>query len=152
VACGTARYIPTLSEIKDVRYLGIDTSSIHVSRNIRDYPNMQFILADGLQPGTIPNCDVIIASHFIEHIEDPLQFLLKIKSLCRKIIIEVPDFSSDPINAVSFHVNAPWWTDRDHQREFSEETLGALLAKAGYKFLDRKLFGGTLAVVAFPIF
>jgi len=150
VACGTARYLPILSKIGEVSYLGIDSSPIHVSRNIRDYPNVQFVLADGLQPGTIPNCDVIIASHFIEHLDKPLDFLLDIKSLCGKVIIEVPDFFADPVNIVAFRVDAPWWTDTDHRREYSERLIDALLLQSGYTILAKKFSGGTIAVVAIP--
>jgi SAM-dependent methyltransferase len=148
VACGTARYYPTILAIGGVQYLGIDSSSLHISRNMNSMPDGQFINANCLEEGVIPECDVIIASHFIEHIENPLDFLLKIKNRCSKLIIEVPDFYSDPINLVSFNLGTPWWTDRDHFREYSEVSLEALLIEAGYKLLDQKISGGTIAVVA----
>jgi SAM-dependent methyltransferase len=150
VACGTARYFPTISEISGAHYLGIDSSSLHISRNIAKHPRGQFKQANCLEKEVIPKCDVIIASHFIEHLENPLQFLLLIKERCSKLIIEVPDFFSDPINLVSHNLNTPWWSDSDHQREYSEITLENLLIEADFKIINRKIFGGTIGVVAVP--
>lgn len=150
IACGTARYYPAILEINNAQYLGIDSSPLHISRNIENYPEGRFMTADCLQKGVIPKCDVIIASHFIEHLENPFDFLLQIKEKCSKLIIEVPDFYSDPINLVSYNLKAPWWTDRDHSKEYSEETLEKLLIDAGYKIIKQKLSGGTIAAVAVP--
>ena len=150
VACGTARYYPEISKIGEVRYIGIDSSPLHISRNKQSFPDAEFVNSNCLENGVIPECDVIIASHFIEHLENPLDFLLQIKRRCNKLIIEVPDFYSDPINLVSFNLGTPWWTDRDHFREYSEDTLRALLTEAEYKTLDQKISGGTIAVVVEP--
>lgn len=151
VACGTARYWPAISLINGATYLGIDSSSIHIATNQNTHPDAQFVLADVLEDGVIPKCDVIIASHFLEHLDNPSDFLLRVKHLCANLIIEVPDFFSDPINSVSLFASAPWWTDRDHRREYSEKNLEALLFSCGYTIVDKKLFGGTLAVVAHSI-
>ena len=150
VACGTARYYPEISKIGEVRYIGIDSSPLHISRNKQSFPDAEFVNSNCLENGVVPECDVIIASHFIEHLENPLDFLLQIKGRCNKLIIEVPDFYSDPINLVSFNLGTPWWTDRDHFREYSEDTLRALLTEAEYKTLDQKISGGTIAVVVEP--
>ena len=148
VACGTARYWPAISLINHVTYLGIDSSPLHISTNVKTHPEAQFILANALDDGVIPKSDVIIASHFLEHLDHPDAFLIRVRQLCGKLIIEVPDFFSDPINTVALLSNAPWWTDRDHRREYSERNLEALLFKCGYAVVDKKISGGTLAVVA----
>ena len=148
VACGTARYWPAISLINGVTYLGIDSSRLHISTNVKTHPEAQFILANALDDGVIPKSDVIIASHFLEHLDHPDAFLVRVRQLCGKLIIEVPDFFSDPINTVALLSNAPWWTDRDHRREYSERNLEALLFKCGYAVVDKKISGGTLAVVA----
>ena len=148
VACGTARYWPAISLINHVTYLGIDSSPLHISTNVKTHPEAQFILANALDDGVIPKSDVIIASHFLEHLDHPDAFLIRVRQLCGKLIIEVPDFFSDPINTVALLSNAPWWTDRDHRREYSERNLEALLFKCGYAIVDKKISGGTLAVVA----
>ena len=129
-------------------YLGIDSSPLHISTNVKTHPEAQFILANALDDGVIPKSDVIIASHFLEHLDHPDAFLIRVRQLCGKLIIEVPDFFSDPINTVALLSNAPWWTDRDHRREYSERNLEALLFKCGYAIVDKKISGGTLAVVA----
>jgi SAM-dependent methyltransferase len=147
LACGTARFLPDILEIGKVKYLGIDSSEVHIQKNREIFPNSLFLIGDCLEYSVIPKCDVIIASHFIEHIDDPLSFLEQIKPLCKKLIIEVPDFFSDPLNLVSQRSNGPWWTDRDHRREYSEFTLEKLFLEANYRILDRKVIGGTIAMV-----
>jgi trans-aconitate methyltransferase len=150
IACGTARFLPTILEIGKVQYLGIDSSENHIQKNREMFPNVQFTIGDCLEFSLIPKCDVIIASHFIEHIDNPLDLLEHIKPLCKKLIIEVPDFFSDPINLVSQELKGPWWTDRDHRREFSEASLESLFTDANYRILDRKIIGGTIAMVVCP--
>jgi SAM-dependent methyltransferase len=148
LACGTARFLPSIQEIDGVDYLGIDSSRKHILRNLASFPNANFLLGDCLDFSIIPKCDVIIASHFIEHLENPLRFLVNLRQLCPKIIIEVPDFYSDPMNLVSHSVSGPWWTDRDHKTEYSEELISDLLAEANYRIVDKFFSGGTIAVVA----
>jgi SAM-dependent methyltransferase len=150
IACGTARFLPTILEIGKVQYLGIDSSEVHIHKNRDMFPNSQFTIGDCLDFSIIPRCDVIIASHFIEHIDNPLNLLEQIKPLCKKLIIEVPDFYSDPINLVSHGLKGPWWTDRDHRREYSEASLDLLFVEANYRILERKIIGGTIAMVVSP--
>jgi SAM-dependent methyltransferase len=152
LACGAGRYWPTISQIKGVAYLGIDASTLHISSNQRNFPGAQFKLGNVLNSSEIPRCEIIIASHIIEHLDDPKTFLMQLKSLCNLLIIEVPDFYSDPINIVSFNLRAPWWSDSDHRREYSTLSLESILLESGYTILNLKQAGGTIAVVASPFF
>ena len=151
VACGSARYIPILDNLGVKKYLGIDSSSIHINRNTEIFPEWQFKLSDVMDEEVIPSCDIIIASHFLEHLESPELFLSQIRNSCKKILIEVPDFFADPINLVSLSVGAPWWTDPDHEREYSESAMEELLNRCGFKVIDKAISGATLGVVAIPI-
>ena len=151
VACGSARYIPILDNLGVKKYLGIDSSYIHINRNTQIFPGWQFKLSDVMDEEVIPSCDIIIASHFLEHLESPELFLNQIRNYCKKILIEVPDFFADPINLVSLSVGAPWWTDRDHKREYSESAMKELLNRCGFQVIDMAKSGATLGVVAIPI-
>ena len=151
VACGTARFLPLLYSIGISRYVGIDSSETHIDRNQSKYPNSEFILANALDARFIPICDAIIASHFIEHCDSPETFLKDIQDRCKLLFLEVPDFFSDPVNVVSFKLGGTWWTDRDHRREYSEESLDKLLTKCNYQILDKKFSGGTIGIIATPL-
>lgn len=151
VACGTARYLPILQSVGISKFLGIDNSRNHIENNKESYPNFEFTQASALDPECIPACDILIASHFLEHLDLPEIFLNSLSDKCRIILIEVPDFYSDPVNTTSFKFGAPWWTDRDHRREYSEESLDKLLSECNYQVLEKSFSGGTLGVVAKPL-
>jgi SAM-dependent methyltransferase len=151
VACGTARYLPLLQSVGVSKFLGIDNSDFHIRNNKESYPTFEFIKANALGNESIPVCDILIASHFLEHLDSPDSFLRSISDKCRLIFIEVPDFYSDPINTTSFQIGAPWWTDRDHRREYSEDSLDKLLFECNYRVLDKCFSGGTIGVVASPL-
>ena len=151
VACGTARFLPVLNTIGISRYVGIDNSETHIARNKSRYQNFDFILANALDTRIIPVCDAIIASHFIEHCDSPETFLKGIHDKCKLLFLECPDFFSDPVNAVSFDIGGSWWTDRDHRREYSEESLDKLLMECNYKILNKTFSGGTIGIVATPL-
>jgi ubiquinone/menaquinone biosynthesis C-methylase UbiE len=150
VACGSARYLPTLKMLGVKNYLGLDSSSDHIERNIKLFPEVHFKLCNALEQGAIPGCDVVIASHFLEHLTEPDKFLSQISDLCKKLVIEVPDFFADPVNLVSFSLGSPWWTDRDHKREYSVKSIEELLEHCGYQVIEKCLAGGTIGVVAVP--
>ena len=150
VACGSARYLPTLKRLGVKNYLGLDSSGDHIERNVTLYPESQFKLCNVLEQEAIPSCDVVIASHFLEHLTEPDEFLTQISNLCKKLVIEVPDFFADPINIVSLSLGSPWWTDRDHKREYSVKSIEELLENCGYQVVEKFLAGGTIGVVAIP--
>jgi hypothetical protein len=118
VACGTARYLPLLQSVGVSKFLGIDNSDFHIRNNKESYPTFEFIKANALGNESIPVCDILIASHFLEH---------------------------------PFQIGAPWWTDRDHRREYSEDSLDKLLFECNYQVLDKCFSGGTIGVVASPL-
>lgn len=150
VACGSARYLPTLKMLGVKNYLGLDSSSDHIERNVKLFPEVHFKLCNALEQGAVPHCDVVIASHFLEHLTEPDAFLTQISDLCKKLVIEVPDFFADPVNLVSLSLGSPWWTDRDHKREYSVESIEELLEHCGYQVVEKCLAGGTIGVVAVP--
>ena len=152
IACGTARYLPILQKLGVREFLGIDSSITHIENNRSDYPEAKFLLGNALNLENLPACDVMIASHFLEHLDSPDSFLIQVAKVCKKIIVEVPDFYSDPVNSVSYILGAPWWTDRDHRREYSQELIERLFSSSGYTIEEICCSGGTIGVVASPKF
>lgn len=150
VACGTARYLNILKQLDIPYYLGIDSSETHIKRNKVNYPEVQFEVGDALRTENIPQSDVLIASHFLEHLDSPETYLKEMARKTKKVIAEVPDFFSDPINSVSYIMGAPWWTDRDHRREYSQEQIARLFHESGYQVQEVAIYGGTIGVVAIP--
>jgi SAM-dependent methyltransferase len=96
----------------------------------------------------MPVVDLTLMIHFLEHIENPLTLLKGIRNKSKKIIIEVPDFESDPLNYPRLWTSEPFYFDSDHLREFTLNELQELLRETGWtpSFMVQK--GGTILIVA----
>ena len=96
----------------------------------------------------MPEVDLTLMIHFLEHIENPLELLKGIRVKSKRIIIEVPDFESDPLNYARLWTNEPFYFDSDHVREFTLNELQILLRETNWTptYVSQK--GGTILIVA----
>ena len=70
--------------------------------------------------------DLIVLIHTLEHIVDPINFLIKIRSLLTpkgKLFIEVPDFDKSPFDILV----------ADHSSHFVKQNINYIAYNAGYK-------------------
>jgi len=96
----------------------------------------------------MPIVDLTLMIHFLEHIENPLALLKGIRKKSKKIVIEVPDFESDPLNYARLWTSEPFYFDSDHLREFTLNELQDLLRETGWTPIDIFQKGGTILIVA----
>lgn len=93
--------------------------------------------------------DVVHCSHLIEHLNDPLGFMLEVMRILKPgghFIVTTPNVTG--LQAYLFR--AEWRSMiEDHLYLFSIATLTALLRKAGFRILKHKTWGG-LAVGTAP--
>lgn len=99
IGCGRA---PLLKELisqgkKNVDYFGLDYDSFVIEQNKKKYPDYQFFYNDILQTDfplmEYKRFDFITLVAFIEHVPDPVRFILKIKEYLKqngKIIMTTP--------------------------------------------------------------
>ncbi|MBA4416975.1 MAG: hypothetical protein C0392_03545 [Syntrophus sp. (in: bacteria)] len=84
--------------------------------------------------------DVINAAYILEHIPDPLQFLVSIKNNLGEdgiLIVEVPnEFSPFQLAYIKETLIEPYWIALpDHLNYFDREGLETLLSRAGFKII-----------------
>ena len=79
--------------------------------------------------------------------DDTDGFLRELHPFTNTLIVEVPDFAADPLNAARWHEGVRWYSDADHVREYTAESLAALLQGAGWVISSVERRGGTIAAV-----
>lgn len=96
--------------------------------------NPRFSVADSKQVlyGDQGKFDLIILSHVLEHIENPVDFLKIMGKTTNRIHIEVPDLSSDPLNYIRVKLELPVYKDDDHVIEMSLDYLSSLIRDSNF--------------------
>ena len=77
--------------------------SLHRNRPMQ-FPSVPVIQADALaMPIPDHGCDLIFASHIIEHLPDPKRFIAEIRRCSRRVYLEFPSRQRELMHAWSFH-------------------------------------------------
>jgi 2-polyprenyl-3-methyl-5-hydroxy-6-metoxy-1,4-benzoquinol methylase len=116
---------------------GIDLSEHLPVDGLVTGPNSRIIKGDGTNPDVAPDIvDIIVAGEFIEHIENPLQFLSRIKLSYpgREMLISTPNgasFANALLGTISREAQ-----HRDHLLTSTYKTLNTLCQRAGCRDWD----------------
>jgi len=94
--------------------------------------------------------DVVLASHLIEHLNDPSSFLIEVNRVLKDgghVFITTPN-----ISGFQAHLYGGLWRSAifDHLYLFSVRTLSKLLKKTGFKIERIRTWGGLAAGLAPP--
>jgi len=91
--------------------------------------------------------DVIIISHVLEHLCNPLEFLRSISKSFKRVYIEVPDFDATPLNLMRLDAGSKLiYTDADHVFEFDRRELRKLIGMAGLDIEKESFSFGVIRV------
>jgi 2-polyprenyl-3-methyl-5-hydroxy-6-metoxy-1,4-benzoquinol methylase len=121
------------SKIKlDVSCADIDTTFQTYCR--QRYPQVRFLAEDPLQPGR--SWDIVIASHVIEHVDDPLAFARRLQASARKAVVLAFPFAENPQDLLAGHLHS---LGHDFLRQ---------LAPSHYEIYDGLFFSQSLCCVA----
>lgn len=118
--------------------VGIDYEKESITLAQKKYvrDNLEFICADAVDyiESSQLKLSVLILSHVLEHIDNPLEFLIKFKPYFVKTYIEVPDFDNSYLNKYRLDSGSSLiYTDADHIHEFDRDELKELIEKSGLK-------------------
>jgi len=133
-----------------VVYVDCSERNLETARRIcRADNNVEFVLGDGLSvlQDRAP-FDVALLLHLLEYLDDPQDSLRRIGEHCRRVVIEVPDFGSDPLNYIRLQQQLPCYSDADHVTEFSAGYLTACLKASGWEIRELKVGNGEILAVA----
>lgn len=148
LGCGAGRWARA-SALKASQVFGIDTNPVSLREAESLGGGVQYLNIDlSTHLNEMPEVDLALMIHFLEHIEHPSVLLEGLRRKSKQIVIEVPDFESDPLNYSRLWIGEPFYYDTDHVREFTLTELLALLTETGWSAFHISQKGGTLLVVA----
>jgi 2-polyprenyl-3-methyl-5-hydroxy-6-metoxy-1,4-benzoquinol methylase len=93
VGCGTGQFAEMLYDEGIASYLGFDFSEVAVRLAKKRVPQYMFLVADALNTDIFKSyqCDAIVCTEVLEHIEDDLRVVARFPSGCR-CLCTVPNF------------------------------------------------------------
>jgi len=146
--CGHGRAARVIAPIvREVVGVDMEARKIKLARAQNTSANVRFEVGDARQK-LAEHFDVVMLLHVIEHVEDPVRLLAEIRSVAPRIVVEVPLFDRDPLNAVRLDVGADFSSDADHLREYTDELLARQLEEAGWAISDWSRGAISVAVLA----
>lgn len=141
IGSSTGLFLSLLKK-KGWEVLGIEPSKI--SSQIASDSNIPTLVTTFELSRLPPNSfDLVILSHVLEHMEDPVAVLKKINKVLRKdgvIFIDVPNFGG-----IVAQIKGPVWEyilPDEHKWHFTEVALNGLLAKTGFVIVQSSTHSG----------
>jgi len=133
---------------KKVIGIDIDENKIRDAKKNFLLGNLEYICGDILSWDFSQEFDVIILSNVLEHIEDRINFLKKIRSLGKLFLIRVPMIDRSWVVLYKKELGIDYRLDKTHQIEYTFNNFKEELEKAGLEVKDYSIqFGEIWAVV-----
>jgi len=149
IGCGNGALTYDLSK-KAKRIIGIDLNKKNIKIAEEKYfaPNIKYIIGDVTENLPDERFDAIILSNVLEHIENRIEFLEKIKKMAPKILIRVPMFNRDWIVLYKKELGIEWRSDKTHYIEYTLKSFKDELNQASLNLNDYSIqFGEIWATV-----
>ncbi len=148
IGCGNGACTNAVAK-KVVKAVGIDISkkNIELAKKRFSNTNLEYIIGDATTYDFKESFDVIMLSNVLEHIENRIEFLEKIKKLAPKILIRVPLLTRDWLAIYKKEKGWEYKLDKTHFIEYSEEGFKKEIAAAGLKIEDYYIKFGELYAI-----
>lgn len=149
VGCGNGALSYDVAK-KAKKVVGIDLNEKNISFAKERYSkeNIQYICGDVLKDLPNEKFDVIIMSNVLEHIENRVEFLGRMREKAAKFLIRVPMINRDWITLYKKEMGMDYRLDKGHFVEYTLESFEEELRRAGLKNKDYSVqFGEIWAVI-----
>ena len=132
IGCGNGAVAYDLSR-KAAKVTGIDIkpNNISIAKKRFANDNLDYIVGDAAQLASNEKFDVITLSNVLEHIENRVELLSKIKNIAPKILIRVPLLTRDWLSVYKKEIGLEYRLDNTHFIEYTEENFKQEATKAG---------------------
>ncbi|OGV58788.1 MAG: hypothetical protein A2X49_15390 [Lentisphaerae bacterium GWF2_52_8] len=137
IGCGGSYYQQLIAE-KASELIGVDCreDQLAIARRNNTKSNVHYYLMDinkELPPGDF---DLAICSHVLEHLDDPVSVLRKIRKRVKRLVVKVPLVDSNWMKLVKKDIGLFYYDDADHRIEYTEELLREQLIAAGWRIVE----------------
>jgi len=134
IGCGNGSLSFDLAK-KASKVVGIDLNEKYLSlaKQKKLLSNIEYILGDATLYSFKEKFDAVVLSNVLEHIENRVEFLKKIKPLANKFLIRVPMLNRDWIVLYKKELGVDYRLDKTHFTEYTLEGLQEELGVANYK-------------------
>jgi len=146
--CGPGRWTRIAGRYAS-RVIGVDADADHIREARRETTesNVEYIIGNIDDAIGQHHFDVALLVHVIEHVEDIDSFLQMMARAADTLIIEVPNFEADALNAVRHQLGCRFYTDADHVREYTPSILREQLTRNQFDIVREEQNRGSIIAV-----
>lgn len=133
IGCGSSAYLLWMAEMGcAVTGCDLDPARIELARRTMAHANLRFEVRDVTRdPPETPH-DVVICSHVIEHLDDPVPLLRALGRCAPRLLAAVPPEDSRWQKVMYRDLGLRWKDDEDHRREYTPALVRAQLEAGGW--------------------
>jgi SAM-dependent methyltransferase len=137
VGCGASAYLLWMAEQGcKVTACDINPRRIEQAKGLMSHPNLSFEVRDVTKARPERPFDVVICSHVIEHLDDPVAMLSALRDNAPRLLVAVPPDDNRWQKVMFRELGLPWKDDEDHRREYTPALLREQLAAAGWRVVE----------------
>ncbi len=149
IGCGNGAMAYDLAK-KAKSVVGIDILKKNIAQAKQKYSrkNLKYIHGDAINFDFKTKFDIITLSNVLEHIDNRVLFLRKLKPLSTKIIIRVPLITRDWLSMYKKNLGAEYRLDPTHFVEYTEKQFKKEISDAGLTIKKYHIkFGELYAII-----
>ena len=150
IGCGNGAVDYDVAQ-KAKKVVGVDISkkSILFAKKYFSRNNIQYFHGDALEYQFNERFDFIILSNVLEHIQDRIPFLNRIKTFGKYLLIRVPMINRSWLALYKKELGVEYRLDKSHYIEYTYESFTRELEAAGLKVLSHSIqFGEIWATIS----
>jgi SAM-dependent methyltransferase len=152
VGCGIGSVAHDLAERSGAIVVGVDVSpwALEFARTQFAHPRVSYVQADVLTYEPETPFDVAILSNVLEHIAARIDLLraLRERAGAARLLLRVPSLERDWIVPLRRELGLSYFSDPEHELEYTPELLRTELAEAGWAMGEPVLAWGEIWVEA----
>jgi 2-polyprenyl-3-methyl-5-hydroxy-6-metoxy-1,4-benzoquinol methylase len=148
IGCGYGAVAYSIASRAGATVTGIDRNAANIAKAkaLFQRPNLTFFEGDALKDLPDGRWDVIVLSNVLEHLDRRVEFLRDVQRRVRpqRWLIRVPMFNRDWRVPLRKELGLPYFSDREHFTEYTQESFEEELKQAGLRAVHLQINWGEI--------